>query len=142
VIESDEKGGSMITASIALDQNRDVFALPGDVDRPASRGPNMLLTDGRAKPFRSAQDILKSLGWLVEDSQSRNASLAKKETENLSGDQKRIYDVLNTAGEALYIDTIAERSGVEVYVALSKLLELEFRDIVRQLPGKHFSTIF
>lgn len=142
VIESDEKGGSMITASIALDQDRDVFALPGDVDRPMSRGPNLLLAEGRAKPFRNAQDILKSLGWISDGSNERSKAEIKKHAEHLSGDQKKLYDILTTAGEPLYIDTILERSGVDVQTVLVRLLELEFKDLIRQLPGKHFTAIF
>jgi DNA processing protein len=141
VIESDEKGGSMITASIALDQDRDVFALPGDVDRPMSRGPNLLLAEGRAKPFRNAQDILKGLGWLP-DSLRGGKSAPKAHAEHLSGDQKKLYQLLTDAGEPLNIDAIIERSEIDVQTVLVRLLELEFKDMVRQLPGKHFTTIF
>jgi DNA processing protein len=56
IVESDEKGGSMITASMALDENREVFAVPGDLDRPSSAGPNMLIRESRARLIRSPLD--------------------------------------------------------------------------------------
>ncbi len=141
IIESDDRGGSMITASITLDQNREVFALPGDVDRPMSRGPNLLLSENRARPFRSAVDILKAMEWL--DSDSKNTQKPKKNNRvGLSAIQEQLVAILDLAGEPIYIDAVVERSGVDVQTALVQLLELEFNDVIRQLPGKHFSTIF
>ena len=131
----------MITASITIDQNRDVFALPGDVDRPMSRGPNLLLTENRARPFRSALDILTAMEWL--DSDAKDIPKRKKNNRvGLSVIQEQLVAILDLAGEPIYIDAIVERSGVDVQTALVQLLELEFNDVIRQLPGKHFSTIF
>ena len=139
IIESEEHGGSMITAQIALDQNREVFALPGDVDRPMSRGPNLLLSENRAKSFRTADDILKGLGW---DSSIAANKPRKDRKIGLSAVDAQLIDILEIAGEPIHIDLLAERGGIQVQTALVHLLDLEFRDIVRQLPGKHFSTIF
>jgi DNA processing protein len=140
IIESDDKGGSMITASIALDQGREVFALPGDVDRPMSRGPNSLLFNNRAKPFRTGEDILASLEWLTDPSKKTSSKL--KTPALHSKEERQIYALLEAAGEPIHIDTIIERSELDVQTVNVKLLEMEFNDAIRQLPGKHFSVIF
>lgn len=143
VIESEDKGGSMITASIALDQNKDIFALPGDVSRLTSRGPNTLIRESRAKLFRISEDIFSDLGWvdtnLVKRVQSTKSATERKDLSLFEG---KIVGILDDAGEPLHIDTIIERTGLEVQVLLSQLLELEFKDVVRQLGGKYFTTIF
>ncbi len=141
IIESEESGGSMITASIAFDQNREVFALVGDIGRPMSKGPNMLLVENRAKPFRTAEDIIRAMEWKSDNNLSK-PELRKNKKVGLTGAEYQLVDILEHAGEPIHIDILSERSGIEVQTALVHLLELEFRDIVRQLPGKHFSTIF
>ncbi len=143
IIESEEKGGSMITAGLALDQGRDIFALPGDVSRPMSRGPNQLIFESRARLFRNATDILEVLEWVEKPgaklkSQKRPAATRPE----LSSAQKKIVAILDESGAALHIDEILERSGMEVQDVLVRLLELELKDVVRQMAGKHFSTIF
>ena len=143
IIESEEKGGSMITASLALDQGRDIFALPGDISRPMSRGPNQLIFESRARLFRNAADILEVLEWVEKPgaqfkSQKREAA-ARPE---LSAPKKKIVGILDDSGGTLHIDEIVERAEMEVQDVLVRLLELEFKDVVRQMAGKHFSTIF
>ncbi|MEI8135239.1 MAG: DNA-processing protein DprA [bacterium] len=143
IIESEEKGGSMITASLALDQGRDIFALPGDVTRPMSQGPNLLIYESRARLFRTSQDILEVLGWVAKPGSFRQSQKRQASTRpELNAGEKKIMAILDEAGEALHIDAIVERTGLEVQDALVRLLELEFKDIVRQMAGKHFSSIF
>jgi DNA processing protein len=141
VIESDEKGGSMITAEIAQDQGRILYALPGDIYRPTSKGPNLLLASNRGKPVRNADDIVKDLGWGSNSVKSVN-SRNYKDSATLTLTEATIVNVLDAAGTALHIDVLGERSGLGVQDLLVHLLDLEFRDIVRQLPGKYFSTVF
>ncbi|MEP7233801.1 MAG: DNA-processing protein DprA [Ignavibacteriota bacterium] len=143
IIESEEKGGSMITASLALDQSRDIFALPGDVSRPMSRGPNQLIFESRARLFRNANDILEVLEW-VEKPGAKHKSQKRQATKRpeLSVAEKKIVLILDESGGALHIDEIVERAEMGVQDVLVKLLELEFKDVVRQMAGKHFSTIF
>jgi DNA processing protein len=143
IIESEEKGGSMITASLALDQGRDIFALPGDISRPMSRGPNQLIFESRARLFRNAADILEVLEWVekpgMAQKQQRRQAASRPE---LSVPEKRIVGILDESGGALHIDEIVERAEMDVQDVLVRLLELEFKDVVRQMAGKHFSTIF
>jgi DNA processing protein len=143
IIESEEKGGSMITASLALDQGRDIFALPGDISRPMSRGPNQLIFDSRARLFRSATDILEVLEWVEKPGvQVKSQKRQAKTRPDLSVPEKKIVGILDDSGGALHIDEIVERAEMGVQDVLVKLLELEFKDVVRQMAGKHFSTIF
>ena len=143
IIESEEKGGSMITASLALDQGKDIFALPGDVSRPMSRGPNQLIFDSRARLFRGADDILQVLNWAEQPGRiSKNRNRTASTRADLSVNEKKIVAVLDESGTGLHIDEISERTGLATQIALVHLLELEFKDVVRQMAGKHFSTIF
>jgi DNA processing protein len=143
VIESQESGGSLITAAIALDQNKDVFALPADANRPTSKGPNMLIRENRAKLFRSAEDVLLDLGW-KESAKEKERSVRKdqKKRTGLSLFESTIVAVLDEAGEPIHIDVIAERTGFDIGQLLVHLLELELRDIVNQPGGKYFTTVF
>lgn len=143
VIESEEKGGSMITGTIALDQNKDIFALPGDISRSTSKGPNKLIRESRAKLFRSSEDIFSDLGWTGNLGQTDiKRKKAVSERRDLTLIEGKIVGILDDSGEPLHIDIIAERSGLEVQVLLVQLLELEFKDLVRQMGGKYFTTIF
>jgi DNA processing protein len=139
IVESDEKGGSMITASMALDESREVFAVPGDLDRPTSAGPNLLIRESRAKLVRTTLDPLVDLGW----ADATGKSLRKKPLARTSFTlfENRIVDVLESAGGPLHVDNLAERAELEVHDLLVHLLGLEFKGVVRQMAGKHFALV-
>ncbi len=139
VIESDEKGGSMITASLALDQNREVFAVPGDLGRSMSAGTNMLIRESRAKLVRSASDLLLDMGWIVRDRPIR--AKQRPIRTDLSLFENKIVSVLESAAEPLQIDVLSERAEIEVQDMLVHLLQLEFKSVVRQLAGKQFMLV-
>jgi DNA processing protein len=139
IVESDEKGGSMITASMALDENREVFALPGDLDRPSSAGPNMLIRESRAKLVRSPLDILIDLGWADASGKAVNKKPLARTSFNLF--ENKVIDVLEGAGGPLHIDNLAQRAELEVQDLLVHLLQLEFKGVVRQMAGKQFSLV-
>jgi DNA processing protein len=139
IIESELQGGSMITASLALDESRDVFAIPGDIHRPSSAGPNHLIRESRAKLATSADQILSELGWIDRPGMmKRPQSLART---NLTLFENKIVDVLEAAGGPLQIDALAERAGLDVQDILVQLLTLEFKSIVRQMAGKQFMLV-
>ncbi len=139
IIESEVSGGSMITASLALDENRDVFAVPGDITRPSSKGPNQLIRESRAKLAESAEQVLEELGW------SSKAGTRKErqpiERGPLTMFETKIVDVLEAAAGPLQIDALAERAGLDVQDILVQLLTLEFKSIVRQMAGKQFMLV-
>ena len=134
VIESCEDGGAMITASTALDQNREVFAVPGNITEKRSSGPNKLVREGRAKLVQRVEDILEELG-----PQMRHLLKAERSQEpqvELTLFERNILNVLSD--QPLQIDRIAELAETSTADALVNLLSLEFKNLVRQLPGKIF----
>ncbi len=135
VIESDIDGGAMITANFANDQNRDVFAVPGSVFEKKSNGPNFLIKENKAKLVTSVKDILQELQTQLQ------LPLDKDETPlpQLSERESIIYNILDSIPQ--HIDIIADKSALPTSDVLVTLLELEFKNLVRQLPGKFFIRI-
>ena len=128
VIEASEKSGSLITARLALDQGRDVLAVPGNVLSGRNRGAHALLRDG-AKIVEDADDILEELGMC-----RRGATAEKRGTAPLSD------PVLASLvpGEPADLDAIAERSGVAPARLLPRLFELELKGLVTRAGGGRF----
>lgn len=134
VIESGEKGGSLITAELAADYNRDVFALPGDIYREQSKGCNEMIKKNKAALITSAKDIIEALGWETQTpATSRNLFT---ETE-LEGNEAIIMALFDKKREYL-VDEIAELAGLAVSTTLSTLMELEFKGLVRSYPGNRY----
>jgi DNA processing protein len=131
VVEAPLKSGALLTAAHALDQNREVFAIPGPINSHNSQGVHKLIKDNRAALVESAQDILKILGWLAP---TQNAALAP--APDLSKDEKIIWDKLSL--EPIHIDDLSRKTNIVTHELLGRLLMMELRGIVRQLPGKHF----
>jgi DNA processing protein len=134
VVESAEDGGAMITATTALDQDREVFAIPGNITEKRSEGPNKLIREGRAKLTQSVEDILDELR-----PELRHILRKEREPEpvlELTLFERKVFDVLSS--EPLHIDSIAELADTSTADALVNLLSLEFKGLVRQMPGKMF----
>lgn len=130
VVEAAESGGALITAAYALEQNKEVFAVPGEVFQDRSKGTNRLILNGQAKLVLSAQDILAELpGFSVN--QKEKISLPE-----LSLFEEKIYNALG--GEPIHIDVLAEKCEMKTSELLIHLLTLEFKALVRQIPGKYF----
>jgi len=134
VIEAGLKSGALITAAMALDQGREVFAVPGNVDSPKSMGTNELIKQGGAKLVISAEDILEE----IQPQFSLDLQMERKQraAAHLSEQEKKIIDLLSN--EPMHIDLIAAESGQPTSHALALLLSLELKSLVRQLPGKQF----
>jgi DNA processing protein len=135
IIESAEDGGAMITASTALDQNREVFAVPGNVTEKRSSGPNKLIREGRAKLVTTVDDVLEELEMQLRPILKRG-SRPEAPPPELTLFERKLFDVMNT--EPIHIDALAEQSGLATSDALVSLLSLEFKGLVKQLPGKMF----
>ncbi|HEV8538201.1 MAG TPA: DNA-processing protein DprA [Bacteroidota bacterium] len=136
VVETDIDGGAMITANMALDQNREVFAVPGNITSRRSHGCNVLIREGKAKLVENCDDILVELSTKLKPLLSGRPGQVQKPLPNLTLFEKNLHDVLSE--NALHIDAIAERANVSTADALVNLLSLEFKGLVRQLPGKMF----
>jgi len=135
VIESGDKGGSLITANLANDYNRDVFAFPGDVNRPFSKGCNNIIRSNTAHLITSGKDFISIMGWEEENKiKVRQMNLF----DNLKGDDKLIANTIKDAGK-ISIDILSLKLKKPVHTLSSTLLKLEIEGIVMSLPGKNYS---
>lgn len=133
VVESDRKGGALITAGFAFDQNREVFAVPGPVTSPKSNGTNELIRTDRARLTQSPEDVLDALDYHIPPPASARTTTAFL---NLSLFEQNVYDLLST--EPIQIDDLCERSGLSSNDVLVALLTLEIKGLARQMAGKMF----
>lgn len=134
VVEATEKSGSLITASLALDQGREVFAVPGRVDSLKSAGSHWLIRQG-ALLVRHAGDILESLDWRQPAPAAASASAPNgPDTIDLSADERQLWAALDVYPQD--IDTLGRRSSLPVTALHGLLLQLELRGLIRQLPGQ------
>ncbi len=131
VIETKLNGGAMQTAHFALDQGREVFAVPGNIISPQSEGTNHLIQKGEAKLVSNAEDILCELN--IKKSPSK---ITSAEILNLNMFEQKIFDVLNHIPK--HIDEISNETTLNISDCLINLLELEFKGLIKQLPGKVF----
>ncbi|MEF8797168.1 MAG: DNA-processing protein DprA [Salinivenus sp.] len=139
VVESYAEGGALITARLALEQNREVFAVPGNVTKDSSRGTNRLIQRGHAKLVLALEDLLGELPDVtVEAPEEVDADTVSgaSPAEDLSGEKKALYDALGDS--PVHIDALCEDTGLDPSTALVHLLDLEFEGVVRQLAGKQF----
>jgi DNA processing protein len=139
VIETDLTGGAMITANFALDQGREVFAVPGNITSKRSRGCNILIREGRAKLVECVDDVLVELGPKLPPLIRTRTLPERKAVPDLTLFEKRVYDMLT--GEPAHIDLLAGRTSLSTSDLLVNLLTLEFKGLVRQLAGKMFVKV-
>lgn len=138
VIESAEKGGSLVTADIANSYNRDVFAVPGRVQDRYSTGCNNLIKQQKAQMITSAADLVYMLGWELEDRQP--TSIQKQLFVELDDTEKSIYNYLQTGGKQM-LDSIALDCKLPIFKVSSTLFNMEMKGVIRPLPGKLFEAI-
>lgn len=138
VIESADKGGSLITANMAVDYNRDVFAFPGRSTDKYSQGCNNLIKTQKANLMTSAPDLIYMLNWDLDSEKSK--PVQKQLFVELDHDEQKIYDYLLKSGKEL-LDTIALECEFPVYRISSILLNMELKGVIRPLPGKLFEAI-
>ncbi|NJD55420.1 MAG: DNA-protecting protein DprA [Nitrospirae bacterium] len=131
VVEAAEDSGSLITASIALEQNREVFAVPGNITSKNSAGTNQLIRQG-AKMVMQSSDIIEELApvlkGFIRDETKRNVEL--------SAGEQAVCACLS--GEPKHIDILARETGLPVHRILDILLSLELKGVIRQSDGKRF----
>jgi DNA processing protein len=144
VVEGAQYSGSLITARLAMEFGREVFAVPGNVTQPVSFAPNQLIRQG-AKLVTNGEDVIEDLPTPVRAALVK-AEAPEAEQRNLlaaaclNSSEKKIYELLST-DQPVHIDDIMERSGLNSSDVLATLFDLEMKGIVRQLPGKQFAKV-
>jgi DNA processing protein len=131
VVEGDIKSGALITARQALEQNREVFAVPGSIYSPNSRGTNKLIQDGEAKLTLDVQDILAEL----------NLSMAAQQiemTELIPADETEAVLLRYLGAEPTHIDEVRRESGLPIATVTSTLAMLELKGMVRQVGRMNY----
>ncbi|MBM3251805.1 MAG: DNA-protecting protein DprA [Candidatus Omnitrophica bacterium] len=137
VVEAAKNSGALITADFALEQGREVFAIPGKVDSATSYGTNKLIKQG-AKLISSVEDIIEELKPQLEIhlKEIKKSEFVMDKQLVLSEDESRLYDILSF--QPKHIDEIVAESGFKINSVLGALMQMEIRHLVRQLPGKLF----
>jgi DNA processing protein len=130
-IEAPFKSGVFSTVRWALEYGRDIYALPGDINRSESEGTNKLLKEG-AIPFTSYKDILDNTVLSVKEKDEKN----EKKVPDLSENEDKIYRVLKV--EPKSIDILTKESGLKPQVVMPTVALLELKGLVREIPGKRF----
>jgi DNA processing protein len=141
VVEASRKSGSLITARLAAEQNREVFAVPGSIQSFKSTGTHTLIKQG-AKLIENAQDVLEELAAFMEAPgrpENRDSGCMAAVRPSLLPDEMTVYEVLSPYPE--HIDTIVRKTRIEPGKLLGLLLQLELKGVVHQLPGKFFASL-
>jgi len=142
VIESAEKGGSLVTADIANSYNREVFAIPGRITDSQSVGCNNLIKYQKAHALTKPEDVPYILNWElgISNRLAREKAIQKKLFVNLEVDEQVVYDFLKNTGKE-QLDIIALRCNMPTFRIASLLLNMELKGVIRPLPGKQFEVI-
>lgn len=161
VVEAPKASGSMITVNLALEQNKDIFSVMGNIDSPYSEGTNALIKDG-AFPVTSYKDVVEfyrgvddvvcvnsdfdddvineiptKLSKNAKNNNSQNVPVAvHKSSTDLSDDERKVYYMLGL--EPMHVDKISEVSGIPVYKILRILSTLEMNDLIRNTDGRNY----
>lgn len=143
VIESAEKGGSLVTAELANSYNRDVFALPGRITDPMSKGCNKLIKTQQAHVITSAADLIYLLNWETKEKQGKakqGKTIQPQLFLDLTPEEQKIVDFLKTH-QKQDLDNIAIECNIPTYKLATILLELELKGVTKPLPGKIFALV-
>jgi DNA processing protein len=136
VVEANLTSGALITSNFAVEYGRQVFAVPGPIDSPRSKGCHDLIKKG-AKLCEGAEDIVTEFEYLFPTSNKPQAGAAQLPGLTLTENEKLIYEALGT--EELFIDEMIVKTGLPASTVSVALLTLEMKKLVRQMPGKVFT---
>jgi DNA processing protein len=136
VVEATEKSGSLITAALAVEQGREVFAVPGEVGSSRSRGAHRLIRQG-AKLVETVNDIIEEIAPQLID-RTGGAPVSPELPQQASPEARKIFALLQE--RSLQIDEVIEGSGLPPSKVSEILLDLELQGFLRQLPGKRYTA--
>ncbi|MGD9383593.1 MAG: DNA-processing protein DprA [Desulfobacterales bacterium] len=138
VVEATKRSGSLITARLSAEQNREVFAIPGSIHSFKSTGTHALIKQG-AKLVEHAQDIMEELSYIIEapHEKDKTGNEIMERISQLSSEESLVFEVIDAY--PVHIDDLARKLSMEPGKLSSVLLQLELKGIVYQSPGKLFS---
>ncbi len=134
VVEAAIRGGALITANLADSYNKPVFAVPGDIGHSYSEGTNKLIASQKSLIYTGIEDLIDYLNW---DTDIKKAEVKLLELTEL---EQKIYTLLFEDRSPIEIDLIAIKTQIPINQVASLLLNLEFKNLVKNLPGKKFTT--
>ena len=137
VVEGATKGGALITADIANSYNKEVFAVPGNIDAKYSQGCNKLIRYHEAHIYTCLSDLTSIMNWGEYDT---NVKLKPKPT-NLPPQEEKVYDFLLQANKSCTLDEISRLTQISVLELLPVLLNLEFANHIKTIPGNEYEVI-
>jgi DNA processing protein len=145
IVEAAKNSGALITADFALEQGREVFAVPGKISSVTSEGTHELIKNG-AKLVQGVEDIMEELSlreiepMAGKERDIKEEKISKKTARyvynSLTDDERKVYKILSD--EPSYIDDVVRESGIESRLASKVLLALELKRLIKELPGKQF----
>ncbi len=138
VVESGDKGGSLITADIANSYNRDVLALPGRASDLKSAGCNHLIKNNKANLITSGNDLVEFLNWVTKKTPNKKNQLEL--FVDLNDHEKLIFNQISEMGP-ISIDEVTIRAGIKPSMAASIIFSLEMKNLVVALPGKCYKAL-
>ena len=147
VVEADLRSGALITARASLENNREVMAVPGRIDSPASKGTHQLIKNG-AKLIESVEDVTEALGYIGREIQTHTSLAAAQAADemdaplfdvsklNLSRGERFVYDCLDK--EPVHVEQIIEQADLSAGDVNAALVSLQLKGLIKQLPGSLF----
>ena len=129
VVEAGTKSGALLTAQWGIETGKEIYVVPGPITSPTSKGTNELIKKG-AKPVTSPADIIADYGFITPKQE-------KERITSMSEDETRIYNILDYVNP-LHLDELCERLEIPVTDLLPKLLKMEMKGVITQLPGKFY----
>ena len=136
LVESAAKGGGLITAGIAMDYNRSVFAFPGAVGAPYSEGCNQLIRDNGASLLTGAEDFVNAMGWQMDAKllQAQNEGIERTFFPDLSLEEQAIVKILDEMGD-FQLNQLSVKANIPIGQLTGLLFQLEMKGVVRPLAG-------
>ncbi|GAB3815066.1 DNA-processing protein DprA [Pontibacter rugosus] len=140
VVEAALKSGTLITANIAHSYDKEVMAVPGNITSPVSEGTNHLIKSLKASAYTCVQDLVELLNWDLQDEAAAKAAHRPLDLAEFTDDERKVLMVLHQSREE-QMDNLSWKAQIPISNLASVLLALEFKGMVKAMPGKRFAIL-